>query len=520
MTTPDFQPLHIGLHAAAHPDRTAVAMDNGSARLDYAALDRRSRRLAVHLRREGLARGDHIAVLMRNNVDYFSVCWAAQRCGLYFTPVNWHLAVDEVAYIIEDCGARALIVSPTELEVAATFAHRLPQLSIRLVGGAAQGGFDSLDRILDDPLNDDATLDEIEGQPMFYSSGTTGRPKGIKRPAAAAAWGSPGMGDKLAARLHDIDANAVLLSLAPLYHAAPLSWAMAALRYGGQVVVMPTFKPAEALTVIAHHQVTHVQFVPTMFVRLLELPEAERRSHDLSSLRMVVHAAAPCPVEVKQRMLNWFGPIIHEYYAGSENNGLCAAGPQDWLSHPGTVGRALFGQVHVLDESEDELPVGEIGVIYFSGTPRFEYHNDPQKTQRAFSKQGWSTLGDFGHVDAEGFVYLADRRTDLIISGGVNIYPRETEEALMAHPAVHDAAVVGAPSAEFGEDVLAVVELHAGVEPTAALAQELIDFCRARIAHFKCPRRVAFDTLPRTPTGKLLRRIVKEQRRTATTATV
>lgn len=519
MTPTDFHPLHIGIHAQANPERTAVAMGDGSAALSYAALDRRSRRLATHLRSRGLQRGDHIAVLMRNSCDYLCVCWAAQRSGLYFTPVNWHLAMEEMAYIVEDCGAQALVVSPTEVEAARAFAGRLPRLAQRLAAGPAQAGFDSLDAVFDDAALDDMALDEVEGQPMFYSSGTTGRPKGIKRPAGAAPWGTPGVADQLASRLHGIGPDAVVLSLAPLYHAAPLSWAMAALRQGGRVVVMPSFVPAEALALIARHRVTHAQFVPTMFVRMLDLPAEERQRHDLSSLRMVVHSAAPCPVDIKRRMLDWFGPVVHEYYAGSENNGLCAVGPADWLAHPGTVGRPVFGQVRVLDENEDELPTGEVGALYFSGTPPFEYHGDRDKTRRAFSRQGWSTLGDFGHVDAEGFVYLADRRTDLILSGGVNIYPRETEEALALHPAVQDVAVVGVPSAEFGEDVLAVVELRAGLQPDAALAQALIDFSRKRIAHFKCPRRVEFDTLPRTATGKLLRRLVKEKWRQGAPAT-
>ena len=509
MIAPAPTPLHIGVHAKARPARPAVVLSSGQPGLDYAELDRRSRRLAVLLRQHGLTRGDHIAVLMRNTADYLVVCCAAQRSGLYYTPVNWHLSNDEVAYVVGDCEARALIVSAELLAVGEQVAAQMPRVGVRLVDGAASGSFESLHDALAG-VADDAALDECEGLTMFYSSGTTGRPKGIKRPALCPPWGTPTIPDQLTRDIYKVGPQSVLLSVAPLYHAAPLAWAMATLRLGGTVVLAEQFDALDALRLIAQHGVTHTHFVPTMFVRLLNLSDTDRARFDVSSLRYVVHAAAPCPPDVKRRMMDWLGPIVHEYYAGSENNGMCVVGPQEWLAHPGTVGKPLFGQVHILGDDNQELPTGEIGQIYFGGTPRFEYHNDPAKSASAFSKQGYSTLGDYGHVDAEGYVFIADRRTDLILSGGVNIYPRETEEALMLHPAVFDAAVIGVPSAEFGQDVAAVVQLHPGVAGTGALATELIEFCRARIAHFKCPRQLAFATLPRTATGKLLRRKLKE----------
>ncbi|MEO8296395.1 MAG: AMP-binding protein, partial [Burkholderiales bacterium] len=348
-------------------------------------------------------------------------------------------------------------------------------------------------------------------QTMFYSSGTTGRPKGIKRPVDGSPFGTAGLADKLTGGVFGFSSNDVQLALAPLYHAAPLGWALGAQRMGSTVVVMDRFDPLEALKLIERYKVTHAQWVPTMFVRLLNLPEEERRKYDVSSLRCVVHAAAPCPVDIKRRMIEWFGPKILEYYAGSEGNGFCLVNSQQWLDHPGTVGKPIFGAVHILGDDQEELPQGEIGMIYFGGGAPFQYHKDPEKSRSAVSKQGYSTLGDYGYLDKEGFVYIADRRTDLIISGGVNIYPRETEEALLLHPAVLDVAVIGAPSKDFGQDVVAVVELKQGFEASPALAAELAEFCRSKIAHLKCPKRIDFGALPRTETGKLLRRKLKDK---------
>lgn len=503
---------HIGLHAAKNPERPAVVWANTGEALTFSQLDVRSKRLAAYLRGQGLQRGEHIAVLMENSLDYYVVCWAALRSGLYITPVNWHLTADEVTYVVGDCGAKALVTSAAQLKTAQAICSTNPKISVRLVAGPAQGNFISLGPILDtDPA--DAALDEGVGQIMFYSSGTTGRPKGIKRPVSEDAWGTLSLGEIFLSSFYGMDAATIYLCPAPLYHSAPLVWSLLSQRMGGTVVLMEKFDALQTLQLIEKYKVTLVQFVPTMFVRMLNLPDEERRRYNLSSLKIAVHAAAPCPPDVKRRMIEWFGPVISEYYAGSEGNGMCTVDSKDWLAHPGTVGRPLFGQVRILDDDGKELPVGEIGYIYFEGTAPFEYHNDPAKTASAFNAQGWSTLGDIGYVDAEGYLYLSDRRTDLIISGGVNIYPRETEEALLLHPSVLDVAVVGVPSVNFGEDVLAVIELKAGVKASAALADELMAFCETKIARFKCPKRVEFATLPRTMTGKMLRRHVKESYR-------
>ncbi len=301
-----------------------------------------------------------------------------------------------------------------------------------------------------------------------------------------------------------------------MYHAAPLGWCMAILRGGGHIVCMTHFDAAESLRLIAKHRITHGQFVPTMFVRMLKLPDDERDAHDVSSLKVAVHAAAPCPPDVKRAMFAWWGPVLHEYYGGSEVNGMCAVGPQDWLTHPGSVGKAVLGVAHICDDEGRELPQGETGAVYFSGMPPFEYFKDPEKTRSAYNAQGWSTLGDIGYLDAEGYLYLTDRKAFMIISGGVNIYPQEVENALIGHAAVMDVAVIGVPHAELGEEVLAAVQLRDASQASEALKAELIAFCREHIAHFKCPRRVEFDAdLPRLPNGKLLKRLIKTRYTTA-----
>jgi acyl-CoA synthetase (AMP-forming)/AMP-acid ligase II len=358
---------------------------------------------------------------------------------------------------------------------------------------------------------------EVEGMFMFYSSGTTGRPKGIKPPLPGAPFGEGLHAIVLLIQgLFGFTGDAVYLCPAPLYHAAPLGWSTAVQRLGGTVVVMESFDPLRALQVIEERHVTHAQFVPTHFVRMLKLDEGARTGPDLSTLQVAVHAAAPCPVEVKQQMLAWWGPIIHEYYSGSEGSGFCAVGPEDWLTHPGTVGQPLVGTIHVLDDDGDSVPQGQAGQIWFESDVRFEYHNDPDKTKDAFNDRGWSSLGDIGYLDGDGFLYLTDRASHMIISGGVNIYPQEVENELTLHPAVADVAVIGAPNPDFGEEVKAVV---VAADPAAAgpeLGEQLMAYCRERLAHYKCPVSVDFvDELPRLPTGKLLKRELRDRYRHA-----
>jgi acyl-CoA synthetase (AMP-forming)/AMP-acid ligase II len=477
----------------------------------YAEMDARSKQLAQLLCASGLRPGDHVAILLENHPRYFEVFWAAMRAGLYCTPINWHLKAEEAGYIVEDCGAAAVVTSVALRDVVAGLEPHLTAVKTRLVIDGDLPGWDRYeDAIAAYPA--EPLADEVEGTFMFYSSGTTGRPKGIKPPQPTAAFGEVAPGILLLIQgLFGFTDDSIYLCPAPLYHAAPLGWSTAVQRVGGTVVVMESFDAAAALAAIERHKVSHAQFVPTHFVRMLRLDDKVRAAADLSSLRFAVHAAAPCPVEVKRAMLDWWGPIIHEYYAGSEGNGFCYAAPQDWLDHPGTVGRPVFGSVHMLDEDGVEVPQGEVGQIWFESGAVFEYHNDPEKTRNAFNDKGWSSLGDIGYLDADGFVYLTDRASHMIISGGVNIYPQEVENELTLHPAVADVAVIGVPNDDFGEEVKAVV---VAADPATAgpdLGEELMAYCRERLAKYKCPVTVDFVTeLPRLPTGKLLKRELRQ----------
>ena len=355
--------------------------------------------------------------------------------------------------------------------------------------------------------------DEVAGYDMLYSSGTTGRPKGIKRAFEGNAIDVPNPFLKiLCAGMCGMNADSIYLSPAPLYHAAPLRFNMMAITLGGTSVIMENFDAEEFLRLVEKHKITQSQLVPTMFVRMLKLPEEVRRRYDVSSLKGAIHAAAPCPIDVKAKMIEWWGPILIEYYAGSEGNGVTVSNSQQWLSHRGTVGRSVVGTIKILNENDEELPVGEIGTVYFADAPTFSYHNDPEKTKRAYNDRGWSTLGDVGYLDAEGFLYLTDRKSYMIISGGVNIYPQETEDVLLTHPDVADVAVFGVPNEEMGEEVKAVVQPRDGVRPDAEFAASLIAFCREHLSPIKCPRSVDFEAeLPRTPTGKLVKRHLKDR---------
>jgi long-chain acyl-CoA synthetase len=487
----------------------AIVVESGET-LTFGELEARSRRLAHLLRRRGLATGGHIAVLLDNHLRYFEVMWAAQRSGLYLTPINWHLGADEAGYILADCGATALVTSSRFAELVDDLGDHVEGITVRL---SVDGGFDGFDdyeeAIAGEPA--EPLEDETEGLPMFYSSGTTGRPKGILPPLTGQPFGTGGMTDQLAS-MYGIVAGTRYLVPAPLYHAAPLGWSMGAQRNGSTVVLLQRFDPEVALRAIDEHRVTHAQFVPTHFVRMLKLDAEVRARYDLSSLQVAIHAAAPCPVEIKRQMLVWWGPIIHEYYSGSEGAGFCAVGPEEWLERPGTVGKALMGTPHIVGDDGVEVPTGEVGQIWFEGAKRFEYHGDPAKTAQAFDERGWATLGDVGYLDDAGYLYLTDRVSHMIISGGVNIYPQEIEDVLVLHPAVADAAVIGIPDPDMGESVLGVIQAADPDTDTDVLAGTLDRFCRERLAGFKCPRDYRFAAeLPRMPTGKLLKRRLRDE---------
>ena len=416
-------PYELGYRAGEDPDHAAVIMAGSGAVTTYGQLDQRSNRLAHVMRRAGLSTGDHIALLMENSSALLEAAWAAQRSGLYYTALNSHLQRSEAQHILDDCEARVLVISGQLSATAATL--DLAGIDLCVVADGEAEGFLPYHEVLARG-SADPVADAAEGREMLYSSGTTGVPKGVRKTLSG---GPPGDPDSVPVLLAQniarvgIDERAVYLCPAPLYHSAPLVYSMIMHRLGASVVVMETFDPAECLSAIERYRVTHAQFVPTMFTRMLRLPEEERNRYDLSSLRWVVHAAAPCPVPVKQAMLDWWGMIIHEYYAGTEDVGSTAIGPEEWVTHPGSVGRPLE-EVHIVGEDGTELPVGQAGTVYFAGGRPFEYHNDPEKTARMVNDRGWRTLGDIGYVDQDGFLYLTDRAADMVVSGGVNIYPR------------------------------------------------------------------------------------------------
>ena len=497
----------LSRHAARRPDAVACVMHETGERITWRELEAGSRHCAHLLLSAGLRQGDVVAVFMENHRRYLEILWAARRIGLYYTTISVHLKPEEVSYILRDSGARALFTSAAMADVAC--ALDAPALALRVMLDGASAGFEDYAAALARVPASAALPQTPEGSDFLYSSGTTGRPKGIRRPLAQLAAHDLQRSDLWWKRF---DEQSVYLSTAPMYHAAPVRWNMSVLRAGGTCVLMARFDAERALEAIERHRVTHAQWVPTMFIRLLRLPEDVRRRHDLSSMKVAIHAAAPCPVEVKRAMIDWWGPILVEYYSGTEAVGRTSLDSIEWLAHPGSVGRPELGEIHIVGDDGAELGPGEIGTVFFSGVPPFEYHNDPERTREAYDHRGWASIGDVGYVDADGYLYLTDRRSHMIISGGVNIYPQEAENVLATHPAVADVAVIGVPDPEFGESVKAVIVL---LDPGAAsqdLARELIDHCRARISSIKCPRSVDFaESLPRTETGKLLKRLLRDQ---------
>lgn len=506
--------MYPGIHARTTPDKPAVIMAESGRTVTYRALDDNSAKLARVLYDAGLRRGDVVALLSDNAAECFEVYWAAMRSGLYVTAINRHLSAAEVAYIVADSGARALVASGSLAEVAAAIVATTPGVERRYVFGGTAEGHESYAAAL-------ATAGPpLERQPrgaeMLYSSGTTGRPKGVRLPLPdhqvdeAADILTP-----LFQRLYGLTADDIYLSPAPIYHAAPLRWCGVFHALGATVVVMEKFDAERALQTIERYAVTVTQMVPTMFVRMLKLPEDTRRKYDTSSLRVAVHAAAPCPADVKRKVIDWWGPIVHEYYGSTEGNGVTFIDTEEWLRKPGSVGRSALGPVHICDDEYRELPPGEIGLIYFERERLpFEYHNDPEKTRAAQHPDhpNWTAIGDVGYVDEDGYLFLTDRKSFMIISGGVNIYPQEVEDVLALHPKVFDVAVIGVPDPEMGEQVKAVVQATPGAETGPGLERELIDYVRERIAHYKAPRSVDFvDELPRTPTGKLIKRSLQER---------
>jgi long-chain acyl-CoA synthetase len=502
---------HPDRHADEHPGKVAYVMAESGEEVTYRELVDGSRRIASVLRGRGLRHGDTVAILIENHARYMEVAWAGQRSGLRYTAISTRLTAPEVAYILGDSGAVALFSSARMAETARAALAEAPGVHSAF---SVDPGVDGLEDLaaLAAGAPAEAHPDDAEGVDLLYSSGTTGRPKGVVAELPLTPLGSP---QPIAALLQGnwgFGPDTIYLSPAPLYHAAPLRFNMTVHRFGGTCVVMERFDPLHALELIERHRITHVQMVPTMFIRMLKLPEAERRRFDLSSLQAVIHAAAPCPVPVKEAMIDWFGPVIHEYYSSTEGDLFTVISSEEAQRKPGSVGRPVLGSPHILDDDGNELPPGEAGTIWSEGGLAFEYLNDAEKTAGARNDRGWTTIGDIGYLDDDGYLHLTDRKADMIIAGGVNIYPQEAESVLVTHPAVADAAVFGIPHPDLGEQVHAVVQ---PMEPDAAgpdLADELLAFCSSQLARYKCPRAIDFRAeLPRHATGKLYKRLLRDE---------
>ncbi|MCB2057090.1 MAG: acyl-CoA synthetase [Novosphingobium sp.] len=508
--------MHPSIHARSNPGKPAVIMAASGETISYAELDRRSNQVAQLLRARGIGIGDTVAICLENHPWFFALTWGAQRAGLHYVCISSRLTAPEVAYIVADSGARLLIGSSYLASVLDEVAKLTPDVPQLRFGGV--GELDAEAALCAMPCQPIA--DERAGVDMLYSSGTTGRPKGVKIPLPedpdiAQATALVG----LASMAFGITPEAVYLSPAPLYHAAPLRWSMTVHKLGGTVVVMERFDAEEALKAIEQYRITDSQWVPTHFVRMLKLPDEVRARYDTSTLKCAIHAAAPCPVPVKRAMIEWWGPVLFEYYAGTEGNGFTFISSAEWLERPGSVGRALTGIVRVCDENGDEVPRGTEGQIFFEpteGNVPFEYHNDPAKTAESRNKHGWTSLGDVGIEDEEGYVFLTDRKSFMIIAGGVNIYPQEIENLLVTHPKVTDAAVIGAPDPDLGEKVVAVIQPVAMAEAGPALADELMAWLAPQLSRIKLPRQIDFrEQLPREATGKLYKRLLRDEYKAA-----
>lgn len=504
--------MHPRFVAQAHPDRLAAVIVETGEQRTFGEMEAAADRGAHLLRAHGLRQGDTIAVWLPNCLEYFDITWAGQRTGLYMVPLSTALNAEEAAYILADSGARVLITSG-EVKAAAELLARLPEgvEAVYRVGPGLPQLPAWNDAIAAYPATPIA--DEQGGTAMFYSSGTTGRQKGVRRPLDQIGATDPNPVLAAFAMRFNLTTDTVYYSPAPLYHAAPLTFCTVAQRMGASVVVPLKFDAEQMLESIERYRVTFAQLVPTMFVRMLRLPDAVKAKYDLSSLTQVLHGAAPCPVEVKRRIIEWLGPIVSEYYAGSEGNGSTFISSEEWLKKPGSVGKAGLAPIRICDDDGNELPPGEPGTIYFDSNADFSYHNDPEKSANARHPRhpGWSTLGDVGYLDEDGYLFLTDRKSFMIISGGVNIYPQEAENLLVTHPKVADAAVIGVPDEDMGEAVKAVIEPLDWDQATPELAAELIAYCREHLSHVKCPRTVDFEVLPRHDTGKLYKRLIRDR---------
>jgi long-chain acyl-CoA synthetase len=497
---------HISATAQVTPDKPAIIMANSGEVVSYRELDECSNRVAHLFRSLGLQRGDHVGMMIENDRQFMEIAQGAMRSGIIFTPISTHLRADETRYILENCNAKLFVGSNKLSAVAQELMGVVPEIEHYYMINGAVAGFQSWEEAVTSmpctPIDDESV-----GTPMLYSSGTTGQPKGVLSMNAMVDINEVHPNLAAFAAVFGIDENTLYLSPAPLYHAAPMHYNNLVLSQGGTSVVMEKFDAEQALQFIEKYKVTHCQWVPIMFIRMLKLDEAIRTAYDISSIKVAIHAAAPCPIEIKQQMIDWWGPVIFEYYAGSEGSGMTIIDSASWLTHRGSVGPAIVGELHICDDDGNEMPTGEVGTVYFANGPKFEYHDEPDKTAKSYNQQGWATLGDVGYVDEDNFLYLTDRKNFMIISGGVNIYPQEIENLLITHAKVADVAVFGIPNEEFGEEVKAVVQPSDWSHATDNVAHELIEWCKQHLSHVKVPRSVDFmKELPRMENGKLYKR--------------
>ncbi|MEO6156428.1 MAG: AMP-binding protein [Ilumatobacteraceae bacterium] len=506
--------MYIGDSAEKYPDTIAMVIDDGVEEITYAQLDEQSNALAHAFAGLGLTAGDTVAAILPNGIRYGIVWWAAMRSGMYITPINWHLTSSEVRYIIVNSEARAVITSAATAAAADEAMAGLDEVHRIHVGASAEGRTTALDfdaLVAENPTSRIAR--ELAGAPMYYSSGTTGRPKGVKPPLSGLRPDEFSTVSNLIMTTFGIGHGDRYLSPAPLYHSAPSSWSFGAHTVGATAVVMSKFDAATALHLLDSQRITVSQWVPTMFQRMLRLPAETRAAYRGEVHRAAYHAAAPCPTSVKKEMIEWWGPILFEFYAATEG-GATQIDSHEWLQRPGSVGRHWTGgTIHILDlDDRHELGPNADGLIYFEpfAANKFEYHDDPDKTAAAYHG-GLVTAGDIGYLDDDGYLFLTDRLSNMIISGGVNIYPMEIENHLASHPAVIDVAVFGIPNDEFGEEVKAVVQVAPDRIGDDLLKDDLMAHCRVALAAFKCPRSIDLVTeLPRDDNGKLYKRLLRD----------
>lgn len=501
---------HPRVFAKSQPDKPAYIMTDTGETVTYLQLEERANKLAHLFTNAGLKKHDHVAMMMENHVRFFEIVWGAMRAGIIITPISTALLEEEVAYILENCEAKLYITTPKYAKIAKTALSLANIDHYYMLGNPIEGYEDLESAIKDLPVTPIAN--EIQGATMLYSSGTTGQPKGVYSPPE-----SDNIEDikpilNAIGQTFKFGPHVKYLSPAPLYHAAPLAYNMVNMIFGGTSYIMSKFDAEKSLAVIEKYKTNYSQWVPIMFVRMLKLPESTRLKYDVSAMKLALHAAAPCPIEIKEKMIDWWGPVIFEYYGASEGNGMTAITSEEWLTHKGSVGKAFTSKLVILDDEGNELPTGEIGNVYFEGGSAFKYHNEPEKTKKSYARKNCSTVGDIGFLDKDGYLYLTDRKNFTIITGGVNVYPQEIENCIINHPKVADVAVFGIPHEEFGQEVKAVVQPKNWADATPDFGAEIMDYCRERLSRIKIPRSVDFmEELPRKDNGKLYKRRLVEQ---------